>query len=280
MDDGAGMNDGFWRQSFARSAMVIGEDGLFRLAKCHVVVVGTGGVGSFVVEGLARTAVGRLTIVDDDRICITNINRQIMATADTVGQLKVDVLAGRVRQINPQAGVMADRRRVTAENADRLVAEWKPDYLVDAIDTVSAKIALAAAAVRQGVPVISALGTGNKVDPSKLQVADIYDTTVCPLARAVRKELRRRGVNSLKVVYSTERPRSPLPSAVECNNSDGCLCPPGSARHCHYKRQVPGSVVFVPAVAGLIIAGEVVKDLVGGKETAGRNDRGGRIYAD
>ena len=219
-----------------------------RLAAARVAVFGVGGVGGYVVEALARCGVGTLDIVDNDTVALSNLNRQIIATMDTVGRDKVEVMAERIRSINPDAVVHAHKCFFLPETADRFdFAAY--DYVVDAIDTVTGKIQLILQAQAAGVPVISAMGAGNKLDPARFEVADIYQTAVDPLARVMRRELKKRGVKSLKVVYSKEEPRRPA-------ESESGEIPEGSSR-----RSVPGSLAFVPSVAGLIIAGEVVKDL-------------------
>ena len=231
-----------------------------KLADSRVAVFGIGGVGGYTVEALARSGVGALDLIDDDKVCLTNINRQILATRKTVGKYKVDVAAERIREINPRCTVRTHKTFYLPETA----AEFdfsQYDYVVDAIDTVSGKIHLVLAAQAAGVPIISSMGAGNKLDASAFRVADIYKTSVCPLARVMRRELKKRGVRHLKVVYSKEQPRRPLEDlSISCRAH--CICPPGTKRHCTDRRDIPGSVAFVPSVAGLILAGEVVKDLV------------------
>ncbi len=230
-----------------------------RLAASRVAVFGIGGVGGYTVEALARSGVGALDLIDDDRVCLTNLNRQIFATRKTIGQYKVDVAAARIGEIAPDIAVHTYKTFFTPETAGAFDFSAY-DYLVDAIDTVSGKIALAECAQRAGTPIISSMGAGNKVDPTAFQVADIYETSVCPLARVMRHELRKRGVKHLKVVYSQEKPIPPLEDEeISCRYH--CVCPPGTVRKCAERRQVPGSNAFVPSVVGLIIAGEVVKDL-------------------
>ncbi|MCR4434538.1 MAG: tRNA threonylcarbamoyladenosine dehydratase [Clostridiales bacterium] len=245
---------------FSRTELLIGADALKKLAGSKVAVFGIGGVGTFVVEGLVRAGVGKFVLVDDDCICLTNINRQLHATRRTVGRPKVEVMRDRVLDINPKAEVTVYQKFYMPDTADELIHE-DYDYIVDAIDTVTGKIGLIVKAQEKGIPVISSMGAGNKLDPTKFEVADIYDTSVDPLAKVMRKELRQRGVKSLKVVYSREEPLKP----VETENSscsEGCICPKGTTRKCTIRRQIPGSISFVPSVAGLIIAGEVVKDLI------------------
>ncbi len=234
-------------ERFSRTAMLLGEDAIERLKGAHVAVFGVGGVGGYALEGLARCGVGRFTLVDNDRVSVSNINRQIIATQETVGQSKVEVAKSRVLSINPTADVRVLDMFFLPENADEIdFTEF--DYVVDAIDTVSGKIELVLRCAAAGVPLISSMGTGNKLDPTMLEVTDIYKTSVCPLARVMRTELKKRGVKKLKVVYSKEEP---IKSAVPTEEA-----PKG-------RRSVPGSVSFVPSVAGLIIAGEVARHLAG-----------------
>lgn len=225
---------------FDRTALLLGTEALERLKKARVAVFGIGGVGGYVCEALVRSGVGAFNLIDSDRVDITNLNRQIIATHKTIGQYKTDVMRERILDINPDADVRIHRCFFLPENAgDFSFAEY--DYVVDAIDTVTAKIELILRAQEMGVPVISCMGAGNKLDAAEFQVADIYDTKVCPLARVMRRELKRRGVKSLKVVYSQETP------VQRKDGADGRL---------------PGSVSFVPSVAGLIAAGEVIRDLI------------------
>ncbi len=234
--------------------MLIGSAAMEKLAASHVMVFGIGGVGSFTVEALARAGVGKLTLVDDDCICLTNINRQLHATTQTIGRFKVEVMKERVLDINPQARVTVIQKFYLPENAEEFFA-MNCDYIVDAIDTVTAKIDLIVRAQSKGVPVISSMGAANKMDPTQFEVADVFKTTVCPLAKVMRYELRVRGVKALKVVYSKEKPLTP--QAGEC--------PPEPVRPGAARRQIPGSISFVPSVAGLILAGEVIKELIGYK---------------
>ncbi|NPV92745.1 MAG: tRNA threonylcarbamoyladenosine dehydratase [Firmicutes bacterium] len=245
---------------FSRTELLIGSAGIEKLKKSRVAVFGIGGVGSFTVEGLVRSGVGRLVLVDDDLICLTNVNRQLHATSRTLGQPKVEAMRDRVLEINPEAEVVIHQRFYTSESAEELLAP-DYDYIVDAMDTVSAKIDLVVRARGMGIPVISSMGAGNKLDPARFQVDDLYRTSVCPLAKVMRKELKKRGIDSLKVVYSQEEVIKPLEGEAEgCDT--GCVCPEGSTRRCTIRRQIPGSISFVPSVAGLIIAGEVVRDLL------------------
>ena len=246
---------------FSRTQLLFGAEGMERLYRARVAVFGIGGVGGFTVEALARSGVGTLDLVDDDRVCLTNLNRQIIATRQTVGKYKVDVAEQRVHDINPDAVVNKWRTFYTPETADQFDFT-QYDYVVDAIDTVTGKLELVEQATKAGVPIISCMGAGNKLDPTAFEVADISKTSVCPLARIMRKELRKRGINHLKVVYSKEPPMTPEEDmSISCRAH--CICPPGTARKCTQRRQVPGSNAFVPSVAGLIIAGEVIKDLTG-----------------
>ncbi|MFT8887979.1 MAG: tRNA threonylcarbamoyladenosine dehydratase [Ethanoligenens sp.] len=246
---------------FSRTELLIGKAALERLRAARVAVFGIGGVGAFAAEALARSAVGSLTLVDDDRICLTNINRQLHATHQTVGQYKADVMAARIMDINPQAHVDVRKVFYTEETASEVFdTQW--DYIIDAVDTVSAKLDLVTRAMGAGIPVISCMGAANKLDPTQLEVADIYDTSICPLCRVMRHELRRRGVPHLKVVYSREKPIQPQEMA-ENSCRFHCICPEGTKRTCTVRRQIPGSTAFVPPAAGLILAGEVVKDLCG-----------------
>ena len=232
-----------------------------RLFRARVAVFGIGGVGGYTVEALARSGVSTLDLIDDDRVCLTNINRQIFATRKTVGQYKVDVAEQRILEINPNAVVHKHCTFYAPQTASQFDFS-QYDYVVDAIDTVTGKIELVQQAENAGVPIISSMGAGNKLDPTAFEVADIYETSVCPLARVMRQELRRLGVKKLKVVYSKEPPLTPIDDmSISCRTH--CICPPGTARKCTQRRQVPGSNAFVPAVAGLIIAGEVIRDLTG-----------------
>lgn len=251
---------------FSRTELLIGPEAIQKLKDSTVAIFGIGGVGSYTAEGLVRAGVGHFILVDDDRICLTNLNRQVHATRRTVGKFKTDAMADRMREINPDVTIGIVQTFYTPETAGDFFGSDrpKPDYIVDAIDTVSAKIDLVVQAQAHGVPIISCMGAANKLDPTQLEVADIYKTSVCPLAKVMRHELRRRGVKKLKVVYSKEMPLKPLELAdASCRLH--CICPPGTRRKCAVRRQIPGSVSFVPSVAGLILAGEVVKDLTGAR---------------
>lgn len=245
---------------FSRTQLVFGKEAMDRLKGSRVAVFGVGGVGGYTVEALARSGVGAIDIIDNDKVCLTNINRQIIATGKTVGKYKVDVAKERIEEINPDCKVTAFRTFYMPETADQFDFT-KYDYVVDAIDTVTGKIALIENAKKAGTPIISSMGAGNKVDPTAFEVADIYKTSVCPLARVMRYELKRRGIKKLKVVYSKEKPIPPI-ADEDPNGENGCL---SMADNVAGKRQVPGSTAFVPSVAGLIIAGEVIKDIIGYK---------------
>lgn len=245
---------------FSRTQLVFGKEAMDRLKGSRVAVFGVGGVGGYTVEALARSGVGAIDIIDNDKVCLTNINRQIIATGKTVGKYKVDVAKERIEEINPDCKVTAFRTFYMPETADRFDFT-QYDYVVDAIDTVTGKIALIENAKKAGTPIISSMGAGNKVDPTAFEVADIYKTSVCPLARVMRYELKRRGIKKLKVVYSKEKPIPPI-ADEDPNGENGCL---SMADKVAGKRQVPGSTAFVPSVAGLIIAGEVIKDIIGYK---------------
>lgn len=245
----------------------MGRDAMERLAQSRVAVFGIGGVGGYVCEALVRSGVGAIDLIDDDRVCLTNLNRQIIATRKTVGRLKAEVMQERILEINPKVNVQAHTCFFLPENADTFsFADY--DYVVDAVDTVSAKLSLVEKCVQAHTPVISCMGAGNKLDPTAFRVADIYRTSVDPLARVMRRELKKRGIRKLKVVYSEEPPIRPIEDmAISCRTH--CICPPGTKRHCTDRRDIPGSNAFVPAVAGLIIAGEVIKDLGGGRKQPG-----------
>lgn len=245
---------------FSRSELLLGAEGIDKLKNSFVAVFGVGGVGSFTVEALARTGVGNIAIFDDDNICITNINRQLIATRKTIGQNKVEVMRDRILEINPKANVEIHQVFYGRENADQFDLS-KYTYVVDAIDTVSSKLLLIEKAKEANIPIISCMGAGNKLDPTRFEVTDIYKTSMCPLARTMRSELRKRGVDSLKVVYSREPALKPIENE-EDNCKNRCVCPPGTERDCTVRRQIPGSVAFVPSVAGLIVAGEVIKDII------------------
>lgn len=225
---------------FSRTELLFGKKAMDRLSSSRVAVFGIGGVGGFTVEALARSGVGAIDLIDHDKVCLTNINRQIIATHKTVGKYKVDAAAERILEINPDCKVTAHKIFYMPDTQDGF--DFSPfDYIVDAIDTVTGKLLIAENAVECGVPVISCMGAGNKLDPTAFEVADIFETSVCPLAKVMRRELKKRGIGRLKVVYSKEEPKKPVAT----------------------EPRVPASNAFVPSVAGLIIAGEVIKDLTG-----------------
>lgn len=240
--------------------MLLGEQALQKLASSRVAVFGVGGVGGYVVEALARSGVGRIDLIDNDTVALSNFNRQIIATMDTLGRDKVDVMAERILSINPEAVVYRHKCFYLPETADRFDFSAY-DYVVDAIDTVTGKIQLILQAKEAGVPVISAMGAGNKLDPARFEVADLYETSVDPLARVMRRELKKRGVDELKVVYSKEKPIQPAAETQEEEKAAAVKPGAGAEDGGHQRRSTPGSLSFVPSVAGLIIASEVVKDL-------------------
>ena len=244
---------------FSRTQLVFGRNAMEILANSRVAVFGIGGVGGYTVAALARSGVGKLDLIDDDKVCLTNVNRQILATLKTVGQYKVDVAEERIHSINPQCEVRA-YKTFYMPDTEKEFDFTQYDYIVDAIDTVKGKLALVENANAADTPIISSMGAGNKVNAAAFEVADIYDTSVCPLARVMRYECRKRGIKKLKVVYSKEKPIRPLEDmSISCRKH--CVCPPGT-RKCTVRRDIPGSTAFVPSVAGLIIAGEVVNDLI------------------
>lgn len=266
------------REEFIRTGLLLGETAMERLARARVAVFGVGGVGGYVVEALARSGVGALDIIDSDVVSISNINRQIIALHSTVGRYKVDVMAERIQDINPDCRVEAHRCFYLPETKDAFDFS-QYDYVVDAVDTVTAKLALVMEAEAHHVPIISSMGAGNKLDPAGFCVADIYETSVCPLAKVMRRELKKRGVKRLKVIYSKEEARKPLQeSNLRKADSEGCdsvACEtsPHETADCSnilkqekvspQKRVTPGSTAFVPSVVGLIIASEVIHDLCG-----------------
>lgn len=228
---------------FSRTELLIGKDGIEKLNNSKIAIFGIGGVGSYVVEGLVRAGVENFILVDNDEICLSNLNRQIIATHKTIGKCKVEVAKERILEINPNAKVEIYKEFFMPESVG--ILDETVDYIVDSIDTVTAKIELVTRANKLNIPIISSMGTGNKLDPTKFEVTDIYKTSVCPLAKVMRKELRARGIKGLKVVYSKEEP-------IKLDKTEDTI-----------RKQVPGSISFVPSVAGLIIAGEVIKDIIG-----------------
>lgn len=244
---------------FSRTELLIGKEAIEKLNKAKVAIFGIGGVGSFVVEGLVRAGVENFILVDDDKICLTNLNRQLIATRKTVGRFKVEVAKERILEINPNAKVETYQEFFMPESEE--ILDETVDYIIDCVDTVTAKIELVIRANKLNIPIISSMGTGNKLDPTRFEVTDIYQTSICPLAKVMRKELRTRGIKSLKVIYSKEEPIK-LDDTMACSFKNGCICPPGTKRKCTVRNQVPGSISFVPSVAGLILAGEVIKDII------------------
>lgn len=244
---------------FSRTQLLLGKDSMKKLHDAHVAVFGIGGVGGYVCEALVRSGVRRFDLIDDDKVCLTNLNRQIIATRKTVGKYKAEVMKERMLKINPDCEVNVHKCFFLPENADDFDFD-NYDYIVDAVDTVTAKIELVMKAKEKNVPIICSMGAGNKLDASMFKVSDIYKTKVCPLAKVMRRELKKRGVRKLKVVYSEEQPIRPIEDmSISCRTH--CICPPGAKHKCTERRNIPGSVAFVPSVVGLIIAGEIVKDI-------------------
>ena len=243
------------QDQFSRTRLLLGAEAVEKLRRARVAVFGIGGVGGYVCEALARGGIGTFVLTDDDRVNLSNLNRQIIATHGTLGRLKTEVMAERIRDINPEAEVEIHNCFVLPENIREFPFE-EYDYAVDAVDTVAAKLALIQRAEETGTPIISCMGAGNKLDPGQFRVADIYETRICPLARVMRKELKKRGIRKLKVVYSEEEPIQPGKEPEEERPEDG-------TGPIHPRRSIPGSVSFVPSVAGLMIAGEVIRDLTG-----------------
>ena len=234
---------------YSRTELLIGEEALEKLRNASVMIFGVGGVGSHCLEALARSGVGKLTLIDNDKVSVTNINRQSIAYHSTVGQYKTEVMKERIRDICPEIRVETYEMFVLPDNLDPLFEQaGEPDYIIDAIDTVSAKIALAELAEKRGIPLISSMGTGNKLHPEMFRIADLFETSVCPLCRVMRRELKKRGVKALKVLYSREEPLKPM-GAAETKGNTG--------------RPAPGSVSFVPPAAGLLLAGYVIRSIAG-----------------
>ena len=236
---------------FSRTELLLGKEAMEKLSKSRVAIFGIGGVGGYVCEALVRSGVEAFDLIDDDKVCLTNLNRQIIATRSTVGKYKTQVMKDRILDINPNADVRIHECFFLPENADDF--PWDEyDYIVDAVDTVTAKIALVMKAQEKNIPIISSMGAGNKLDGSQFKVADIYKTKVCPLAKVMRRELKKRGIKKLKVVYSEEQPTRPIEDmSSSCKNH--CICPPGATHKCTERRDIPGSVAFVPSIVGLII---------------------------
>lgn len=266
------------REQFSRTELLLGKEAMETLQNARVAVFGIGGVGGYVVEALVRSGIGAIDLIDNDTVCLSNLNRQIIATQKTIGRYKVDVMKERILDINPQVSVHAHRCFFLPQTQD-LFDFSKYSYVVDAVDTVTAKIQLVLQAQEAGVPVISSMGAGNKLDPTRFEVADIYQTSVCPLAKVMRRELKKRNVKKLKVVYSKEEPVKSMISGA-ADEASGASVSRGSEKDrqadetCKYgrrdaqRRAIPGSCAFVPSVVGLIIAGEIIRDLT--KGAAGR----------
>ena len=244
------------QEQFSRTERLLGAEAMERLAASRAAVFGLGGVGGYTVEALIRSGLGAIDLIDNDTIALSNLNRQIYATHSTIGNYKVDVARQRILDINPNAVVRTYRTFYLPDTADQFDFT-QYDYIVDAIDTVSGKIALAENAYRAGTPIISCMGAGNKLDAAAFEVADIYETSVCPLAKVMRRELKKRGIPRLKVVYSRETPLTPLTSLTPADAPEA-----DEAQKTTRRRQVPGSTAFVPSAAGLIMAGEVIRDLI------------------
>ena len=253
-------------EQFSRTELLIGEKGVQKLQKIRVAIFGVGGVGGYVCEALVRSGIGAFDLIDNDTVCLSNLNRQIIATHETIGQYKVDVMKERMLSINPEVDVRVYRQFFLPENAEEFPFE-QYDYIVDAIDTVTAKLELIEQAKKRDIPIISAMGAGNKLDGSRFQISDISRTQVCPLAKVMRRELKKRGIKSLKVVWSDEPPIKPQrKQGADPNENDPVSREPAAA-NTHTtadqtrKRAIPGSTAYVPAISGLLIAGEIVKDL-------------------
>lgn len=247
------------QDQFSRTRLLLGPDAMEALGKKRVAIFGIGGVGGYVCEALVRSGIGAFDLIDDDKVCLTNLNRQIIATRETIGKYKTDVMRDRMLAINPEVKVEIHRCFFLPENADDFPFH-EYDYVVDAVDTVTAKIELIMRAKAAGVPIISAMGAGNKLDPGRFKIADIYDTKICPLARVMRRELKKRNIDSLKVVYSDEQPVTPTGDASE-HIEENYIGTEKEVQQSTKRKAIPGSTAYVPAVAGLLIAGEIVNDL-------------------
>ena len=244
---------------YSRSQLLIGRASMDRLADCTVAIFGIGGVGGYVCEALIRTGVKHFVLIDDDRVCLTNLNRQIHATRSTVGKYKAEVMRDRMLDIEPRADIRIVKSFFLPENAGQIDFH-EFDYVADCVDTVTAKIEIIMQAKRANVPVISCMGAGNHLDPESFHIDDIYHTQMCPLAKVMRHELKKRGVRKLKVVYSTEKPVRPIEDmSVSCRTH--CICPPGTVHKCTDRRDIPGSVIFGPAIAGLYMGSAIIQDL-------------------
>jgi tRNA A37 threonylcarbamoyladenosine dehydratase len=245
---------------YSRTELLIGKEGVDKLNNSKVAIFGIGGVGSYTAEALCRAGVGNLVLIDYDDICLTNLNRQIHATRKTVGKSKVDMMKERLLEINPKINVITFKELYNEETAEMLLTS-DLSYVVDAIDMVSSKIDLITRSQQMNIPIISCMGAGNKFDPTKIEISDIFKTSICPLARVIRHELRKRGVKKLKVVYSKEEPVTPVETEKNCKNN--CICSNKDLAKCTHRRQIPGSISFVPSAAGLALASAVVRDLLG-----------------
>ena len=245
---------------YSRTELLIGKDGVDKLNNSKIAIFGIGGVGAYTAEALCRAGVGNLVLVDYDDICLTNLNRQIHATRKTVGKSKVDTMKERLLEINPKMNVIIFKELYNEKNAETLLTP-DLDYVVDAIDMVSSKLDLITRSQQMNIPIISCMGAGNKFDPTKIEISDIFKTSVCPLARVIRQELRKKGVKKLKVVYSKEIPVTPIETEKNCKNN--CICSNKDLAKCTHRRQIPGSISFVPSAAGLALASAVVRDLLG-----------------
>lgn len=244
---------------FSRTELLLGKEAMGKLQNSKVAIFGIGGVGGYVCEALVRSGVYHFDLIDDDQVCLTNLNRQIHATRKTVGKYKAEVMKERMLEINPNADIEIHKCFFLPETAKDFPFDTY-DYIVDAVDTMTAKLELVVKAKEMNIPIISSMGAGNKLDASAFRVSDIYKTKMDPLARVMRKELKKRHINKLKVVYSEEKPIRPIEDmSISCRTH--CICPPGAKHKCTERRDIPGSIAFVPSVVGLIIAGEVVKDL-------------------
>lgn len=245
---------------FSRTELLIKSEGIEKLQNSKIAIFGIGGVGSFVVEGLVRAGVGNFVLIDDDKICLTNLNRQIIATRKTIGKFKVDVAKERILEINTDAKVETYQEFYMPDSKTNIINE-DLDYVIDCVDTITAKIEIIEQCKKLSIPVISSMGTGNKLDPSRFEITDIFKTSICPLAKVMRKELKKRNIDNLKVIYSKEEPIK-IDDNSNSSCKTNCICPPGTKRKCTIRNQVPGSISFVPSVAGLMMAGEVVRDII------------------
>ena len=249
------------QNQFSRTQMLLGAEAMEKLKTAHVAIFGIGGVGGYVVEALARAGVGHFSLIDDDVVCLTNINRQIIATIKTVGHPKVEVAKERVLSINPHAEVETYKTFFLPDTKDQFdFTKW--DYVVDAVDTVTAKLLIIEESKKAGVPVISCMGCGNRMDPSKLEITDVYKTVKDPLSKVMRRELKKRGIKKCTVLYSTETALSPIDDP-EISCREHCVCPPNSPRSCNDRRAIPASTPFVPPAAGIMIASRVATEIIG-----------------